>query len=96
MSEQHPKLEDSILRRRTDAERAEYAMQKMHEYLSEAQRLKAQLAEARIVLSRAQWGDRGACGECGGYAPGAASFIESPSKDGHAPDCRLKKALGDG
>ncbi len=58
------------------------------EDLEEAQ---AQLAECRAVLREVEWAegrDHGRDGSC--------TLCTRDEDAGHAPDCRLKKALGEG
>lgn len=49
---------------------------------SEIRVLQTELREARAVLAKYEWMS-GRCSECGGFHP-----------DGHAPNCRMARALG--
>lgn len=55
--------------------------------------IQAQLAEARAVLKEVEW----CCKPYPHYDPAcpACEAYEPPLGTGHAPDCRLKKALGE-
>lgn len=74
--------------------------------LAEADRLRAQLAEAREVLRSAQWSSVVWSGETAWMACPSCERID-PSRTrgmpeslrplvGHAPDCRLANVLGEG
>jgi hypothetical protein len=54
--------------------------------------LEAQLIEARAVLREVEWCADNACPVCFLYEDSTDGHGRGP---GHAPDCRLKKALGE-